>query len=239
MVTTGVPKSTPRPEEVQPGFDSQQPDMAIKKNKALILDEIGKFVYESGILSKTPRSGLWFLGTGAQSVAEHSLRTAYITYALCYLVPEVKKEKAILMALFHDFAEGRTSDLNYVHQRYGRLAENNAFSDIAKSVPFGKEMHELYGEEQAKETLEARIVKDADQLEWLATLREEGVKGNLKAKKWADIAYKRLKTSEGKKLGRILLKIHPDDWWFESSDTWFVDRKQKDQGWNGGKKRKE
>ena len=33
--------------------------------------KIVKFLFEVGILSKTPRSGFHFLGTGEQTVAEH------------------------------------------------------------------------------------------------------------------------------------------------------------------------
>ena len=37
---------------------------------------------------------------------------------------------------------------------------------------------------------------------------------------------KRLKTSVGKKLGKELLNIHPDNWWYNEKDKWFVDRKE-------------
>ncbi len=191
------------------------------------LQSIARFIYEAGILANTPRSGFWFLGTGKQSVAEHLLRTTYIAYALCHLTPEAERSKVILMSIFHDFAEGRTSDLNYVHQRYGRLAESEAFKDIAAEVPFGKEMAEFYTEEQAKKTLEARLVKDADQLEWLATLREEELKGNAKAKAWQKSAFKRLKTPQGQAVGKYLLATHSDSWWFDSEDKWFVSRDPK------------
>ena len=196
----------------------------MKKNE---LQSIAHFIYEAGILSKTPRSGLWFLGTGDQSVAEHLLRTAYIAYALCYLMPKANKEKVILMSIFHDFGEGRTSDLNYVHQRYGRLAEAEAIKDIAANIPFGKEIAAFYREEQAKQTLESKLVKDADQLEWLATMREEELKGNTKARAWGRIAYERLKTKQGKAIGKFLLSTHSDSWWFDENDNWFVSRNPK------------
>lgn len=185
------------------------------------------FIYESGILSKTPRSGLWFLGTGSQSVAEHSLRVAYIGFVLCYLTPKANRDRVIFMSIFHDFGEGRTSDLNYVHQRYGRLAEAHAIDDLAMTVPFGKDIKDAYEEAHAKESIEAKLTKDADNLEWMATLREEETKGNLKARKWAVIANKRLKTPAGKKLGKLILTTHPDGWWFNENDSWFVDRKVK------------
>ncbi len=204
-----------------------------KSNKKTVevYNRIANFIYETNIHSKTPRSGFWFLGSGKQSVAEHLFHTAMITFVLAYFEPKADKNKAVLMALFHDLGEGRTSDHNYVHQRYGRLSELNAITDISKSVPFGNEILELYKEEQDKKTIEAKIVKDADQLEWITTLRDEEIKGNSKAKEWIIIAYKCLKTDAGKKLGKILMKTHPDSWWFSVKDSWFVDRKQKDQKW--------
>jgi len=205
----------------------------MKKNtkKDDVYKQMANFVYETNIHSKTPRSGLWFLGSGNQSVAEHLFHTAMIAYVLARLEPKADKQRVVLMALFHDIGEGRTSDHNYVHQRYGRLAEANAVEDIAQSIPFGTEILELFKEEQERKTLEARLVKDADQLEWVATLRGEEIKGNKKAREWIDIALKRLKTDSGKKLGKMLIKVHPDAWWFDVKDAWFVDRKTKDQKW--------
>lgn len=188
-------------------------------------------MYESGILSKTPRSGLWFLGTGDQSVAEHTMRAAFIGYVLGFLTKGADRDKVMRMCLFHDLGEGRTSDLNYVHQRYGRLAESRAIDDISRSVPFGSDIKAAYQEFEEKQTLEAKLAKDADQLEWLATMREEEAKGNSKARSWATIAYKRLKTDAGKKLGKVLMSTHPDHWWFDEKDNWFVDRKEKHKKW--------
>ncbi|MFA5841087.1 MAG: HD domain-containing protein [Candidatus Paceibacterota bacterium] len=209
--------------------------MAINKKKD-IYQQVTNFVYETAIHSKTPRSGFWFLGSGNQSVAEHLFHTAMIAYALAHLEPKADINKVVLMALFHDIGEGRTSDHNYVHQRYGRLAEAEAVKDISRSIPFGKEILNLFQEEQERKTLEARLVKDADSLEWIATLRGEEIKGNTKTKKWIDIAIKRLKTDNAKKLGKFLMKTNPDSWWFDSKDAWFVDRKEVDKKWGSKKK---
>ena len=195
------------------------------------MKKLADFVYETNIHSKTPRSGLWFLGSGSQSVAEHLFHTTMIAYTLCYLEPKADKNKVILMALLHDIGEGRTSDHNYVHQRYGRLAEHEAVKDIANTLPFGNEILSLFEEEQEKKTIEAKLVKDADNLQWIVTLRNEEVKGNKKAISWIKIAYKRLKTDAGKKLGKIILETNPDSWWFDAGDKWFVDRNKEDKGW--------
>lgn len=207
----------------------------IKKKKTKVnssgsIPPLANFVYEIGILASTPRSGLWFLGTGQQSVAEHLLRTAYITYALSHYTSGIDKYKAVMMALTHDLGEGRTSDHNYVHQKYGRLAESEALADLARTVSFGDDLVSWHAEEQSRLTPEAMLVKDADQLEWIATLRTEEVKGNKKARVWADIAYKRLKTKPGKQLGKELIKTNPDEWWFNAKDKWWVDRKQEKKG---------
>ncbi|MEX0918583.1 MAG: HD domain-containing protein [Candidatus Paceibacterota bacterium] len=202
-----------------------------KKSSKDIYRQITDFIYETGIHSQTPRSGFWFLGSGEQSVAEHLFHTAMIAYALAHLEPKADKRKAVLMALFHDIGEGRTSDHNYVHQRYGRLAEGEAVRDIARSVPFGDEIFALFSEEQDRQSLEAKLVSDADQLEWMVTLRHEEIKGNIKAKEWIAIAGRRLKTKNAKKLAKVIIKTHPDAWWFDGADQWFVNREEKHKKW--------
>jgi putative hydrolases of HD superfamily len=203
--------------------------------KQNVYSQIANFVYETGIHSHTPRSGFWFLGSGSQSVSEHLFHTTMIAYALANLEPKADKNKVILMTLFHDIGEGRTSDHNYVHQRYGRLAEAEAVADISRSLPFGGEILSLVEEEQAKTTLEAKIVKDADQLEWISSLRVEEEKGNTKAHSWIKIASKRLKTKSAKELCKYLISTHPDSWWFNAKDKWFVGRKEKDKKWESKK----
>jgi len=203
-----------------------------KSKKIDAYKQIADFVYETNIHSRTPRSGFWFLGSGDQSVAEHLFHTAMITYALASMIKKADKGKAVMMALFHDIGEGRTSDHNYVHQKYGRLAEAKAVEDISNSLPFGSEILDLFKEEQERKTLEAQIVKDADQLEWIATLRGEEIKGNSKAKHWVKSALLRLKTKEAKKLGKMLVSTHPDAWWYDEKDKWFINREQKYKKWN-------
>src|SRR3989344_2552165 len=86
------------------------------------LSGVVDFLYEAGMLAHTPRSGFFFLGSGEQSVAEHLNRTAYFGYALAHLIGNVNTAKVVEMCMFHDFAEARVSDLNYVHQKYVKSA---------------------------------------------------------------------------------------------------------------------
>ncbi|MDP1690122.1 MAG: HD domain-containing protein [bacterium] len=211
----------------------KKPSKKLSRSRGEVV-QVARFVYETGIHRHTPRSGFWFLGSGEQSIAEHSFRAAFIAYALAHLAKEPDPHRAVLMALAHDLGEGRTGDLNYVHQRYGRLSEKGAFEDLAKTIPFGKELLDLYNEEQGRSTSMAKLVKDADSLEWIASLREEETKGNLKAAQWARDAVRRLKTPEGKRVGKALFAMHPDAWWHDPTDPWFVGRKEKDRKWKDG-----
>ena len=40
------------------------------------MKNLANFLFEVGMLKRTPRTGFQFLGSGAESVAEHSFRTA-------------------------------------------------------------------------------------------------------------------------------------------------------------------
>lgn len=44
------------------------------------MESIADFLFEVGMLCKTPRSGYQFLGSGRESVAEHILRTVFIGF---------------------------------------------------------------------------------------------------------------------------------------------------------------
>ena len=86
--------------------------MAKKINKKENNKKIANFLFEVGMLAKTPRSGFHFLGTGEQSVAEHLSRTSFIGYTLAQMDGKVDTLKVLKMCLFHDISETRISDLN-------------------------------------------------------------------------------------------------------------------------------
>jgi len=170
------------------------------------LKNIANMLFEAGILAKTPRSGFYFLGSGNQSVAEHLNRTVYIGYALAKMNGNVDMEKVLKMCLFHDFHEARTSDLNYVHQKYSNTNEEKAQKDLAETLPFGEEVPELMNEFEERKTAESQIAKDADQIELILSLKELSDLGNDRAKIWTTSALKRLRTEEAKKLAEIIME---------------------------------
>jgi len=192
------------------------------------LKGIVNFLFEVGILSKTPRSGFHFLGSGQQSVAEHLNRTTYIGYVLSVLEGDVDQAKVMKMCLFHDMAEARTSDLNYVHQQYAQVNEKKAIKDLAKTVPFGDDLEELLYEYEKRESKESLIAKDADNLEWILSLKEQVDIGNSRAKTWIPSSVKRLKTKSAQKIAEGILTTSSDEWWFADKESdWWVTRNKK------------
>jgi putative hydrolase of HD superfamily len=194
------------------------------------LKAIADFLFEVGMLKRTPRSGFQFLGTGAETVAEHSLRAAIIGYVLARMSGEFQTERIVLMCLFHDLVEARTGDLNYVNKRYVKADEEAAVRDMTAKLPFGKEIRELAEEFNTAGTSEANLAHDADQLEMILQLKELGDLGNRYAADWITSAVKRLRTDEGKRLARTILNTDFSAWWFkEKNDTWWVhaDRQEK------------
>ena len=192
------------------------------------LKNIINFLFEVGILNKTPRSGFHFLGSGEQSVAEHSYRTAVIGYVLGTLDGQVNVGNILKMCLFHDLAEGRVSDLNYVHQKYTKRHEQKAIDDLAETIPFGKDLRDAFVEHEEKKSPEAVYVKDADNLEWILSLKEQMDIGNSRAQDWITSAVKRLKTKLAQDLVEVILQTDSSEWWFgDKNDEWWVSRNKK------------
>ncbi len=189
---------------------------------------IVNFLFEVGILSKTPRSGFHFLGSGEQSVAEHINRVTYIGYVLATLEKNVDAATVMKMCLFHDLAEARTSDLNYIHQKYTVSDEHKAVKDLAKTLTFGKDILDTLKTYAERTSKEAILAKDADNIEWILSLKEEVDIGNKRAATWIPSAIKRLKTKVARDLAETIMQTNSDDWWFaKKDDQWWISRDKK------------
>lgn len=200
----------------------------MKKIQKTKEDGIVDFLFEAGMLAKTPRSGFSFLGSGSQSIAEHSNRVTYIGFALAQMSQDIDLSKVLQMCMFHDFAEARTSDLNYVHQKYVKSDEHKAIGDLIASLSFGDKIGHILEEYEERKTKESLLAKDADILELILSLKEQYDIGNERANTWIPVAIQRLKTKEGKILGEKIIKTDSDRWWFnDKQDTWWVNRNSK------------
>lgn len=186
------------------------------------MKRIANFLFEAGMLKRTPRTGFQFLGSGAESVAEHIFRTVYIGYTLGHLAGNVDKDRLIKICLFHDLPEARTGDLNYVNKKYVTADEEKAVSDLTDTLPFGDEIRELIMEFLDGRTLEARLAYDADQLEIILALKEYKDLGSTYAGEWLSFAVKRLKTDVARGLAETILETDSSLWWFSDKSDWWI-----------------
>ena len=171
-----------------------------------------QFLHEVGQLRHLPRSGYAFLGSGTESVAEHSCRTAVIAWTLARLTG-VNAERAALMALFHDLGEARVGDQNYVNRRYVMTRERDAVCDAVRGTGLEDDIIGLWDEQEARESPEARLVRDADQLDLLLNLKRELELGNPQARAWMDSVEERLCTDAGRSLAKAIRDGKHTDWW--------------------------
>lgn len=170
--------------------------------------------HEIGMLDATPRSGFAFLGSGSQSVSEHSFRMALIAYSLAKeLDKKVDERKLLLMCLFHDLPEARTGDLNYVNKRYVQANEQQVLDDLRKECRLGPEIAELIEEYRHGETIEARIAHDADQLELMLVLKRELELGNAFAAIWLENARRRIVLEAGQSIASEIVATQSHSWW--------------------------
>jgi putative hydrolases of HD superfamily len=189
------------------------------------IDHIVDFLFESGMLARTPRSWSSFLGSGEQSIAEHMNRVTYIGFTLAQMAGNVDVSKILQMCMFHDFAEARTSDLNYVHQKYAKTDEHKALNDLLSTLTFGNKIHEILEEYEIRKSQESLLAKDADNIEFILTLKEQADSGNERAMTWIPSAVKRLKTKEAQTLAEKIVKTDSDRWWFgDKEDKWWITR---------------
>lgn len=187
------------------------------------LKAIADFLFEVGMLKRTPRSGFQFLGTGDETVAEHSLRCAVIGFVLARMSGELDVGRVVMMCLLHDLVEARTGDLNYVNKRYVKADEEAALRDMTAGLPFGQEIRQLTEEFNARSTAESEAANDADQIEMILQLKELGDLGNRYSRDWISSAVKRLRTEDGKRLARSILNTDFSAWWFKEKDAdWWV-----------------
>lgn len=185
---------------------------------------IADLIYAATMLKLTPRSGYAFLGTGRESVAEHSFGTAFIGMVLAKAA-QADIARVVFLCLTHDLHEAATGDFNYVNHRYDHCDTMRALAHICAGSGQEDFIQNLHGEFCQAQTLEARLANDADQLDFICSLRREEAKGNSFASEWLKTATLRLKTEAGKGLCAAILATSPHHWWYDGVDkSWWINR---------------
>ena len=201
--------------------DTRQTEAALPaERRARLID----LIHEAGMLRHTPRSGYAFLGTGSESVAEHSYRMSVIGLVLARLAG-ADAGRVLELCLFHDLHEARTGDFNYVNHRYDTRRAREALADAVEGTGLEDELLSVHDEFEARETLEARLARDADQLDLICNLKAELDRGNAFAAQWLESAVQRLRTPWAKELAEEALAADHNRWWYGRVDKqWWVER---------------
>jgi putative hydrolase of HD superfamily len=176
------------------------------------------------MLKRTPRSGWQFLaGAASESVADHSFRVAMIAFVLSRLEDDaLDADRVLRLALVHDLPEARTSDLNYMNQKYVQVDEERAAADLVDGLPFAGELDALMEEYRQEKTRESIVAHDADQLELLLQLVEQRDAGVPATESWVPFVLKRLRTDGGRKLAEAILDGDSSRWWFDRDSSWWI-----------------
>jgi len=123
--------------------------------------------------------------------------------------------KVAQMALVHDLGETRTGDVNYLSRMYTARNEQDAMRHSVSGTCIEDLVKALWEEYEARETLEAKIVKDADSLDCDLDLaeRKEAAPSLFAALKPTRIAvYERLYTESARRLFEAIKDSDPHSW---------------------------
>ncbi len=157
-----------------------------------------------------------FLNADFANLAEHQFRVFWIAMVIAANEKGVDTGKVAKMAILHDIAESRTGDVDYLSRQYVKRDEELAIRDMLGGTVLESEFYELWEEYEARETLEAKIVKDADNLDIDFELAEQASKGDalqeVKKEHRQFVADNRLYTETAKRLFKQLKTADPHGW---------------------------
>jgi 5'-deoxynucleotidase YfbR-like HD superfamily hydrolase len=185
------------------------------------LKQMTDLVYEASVVKRLARTGWQIFGDNSEGVGEHSFITAVIAYFLAREISEksaspersrrVNMESVLLMSIFHDFHEGRTGELDKIAKFYTTRYERKANIDIFREND--PALLKLLDEYEDKESLEAKIVYEANVIAFSVEVKLLLEKGNTHAKEWLDANNKRLRLPESIALAKSLAATDSHNWW--------------------------
>jgi putative hydrolases of HD superfamily len=183
-------------------------------------------IQQSGMLMQMPRSHNRNLGYSYDTVASHSFHVALIAYCISRMEGCTHEEglQAIAMGIFHDLAEARTGDLDFISKNYAVVDEEKAVEDQFANIEFGDDMKKVVEEYEERQTLVSKCAKDADAVEQVYQEWVLSWQGHRLAEKWfqGDFIHRlpSLRTESAKKLLLSMRDSNPHEWWWSE----FVDK---------------
>jgi len=145
-------------------------------------DKLLELLLEAATLKRMPRNGWGMRGVPhVESVAEHSFGTAFVALVLAEALAaepgneqggRLDVEQVLIMALLHDLAEVRLTDLpvsavRLIPPEVKSQAEAAAIGDLLAPLPVAGQLAALWQAFEDGSSPEGRLVRDADKLEMM------------------------------------------------------------------------
>jgi putative hydrolase of HD superfamily len=178
-----------------------------------------QFLYEVAALRNIRRQWGRFLNTDFDNIAEHHFRVMWTALVIARHEKAGDIEKIMKMALVHDIAEGRTGDADYITRLYTERKEDEAIKDMLKNTSLEEEFLSIWREYEERESIESKIVKDADNIEIDFELLEQEAKGSRLPEAFHDtrvfVGENKLYTKSAKKMWQAVRDSDPTDWFIK------------------------
>lgn len=173
------------------------------------------FLYEIGSLRHLVRTWTQFVRSDVANVSEHLYRVIWIALIIAKHEKVKNTDKIIKMALVHDITESRTGDVHYMSRQYVDRHEEMAIEDIMAGTSIDIEFINLWHEYEDRKSIEAKIVKDADNLDPDLELNELPIDKRLRAgfqNIRAKSVAKNFYTKTASAMWKELQTSNPHDW---------------------------
>ncbi len=175
-----------------------------------------EFLFEIGSLRNMDRGWKQHLAMECANNIEHTFRVVFLALLIARKEGCKNEEKIIKMALVHDLAESRTLDFSYIQKVYINADEKRATEDLFKNTNLADLNRNTLEEYEKRKTLEAKIIKDADNLDIDLELKELEERGSKIPEKFAEyrkiIRNEKLYTDSAKELWDLIQEVDVADW---------------------------
>lgn len=178
------------------------------------IDKITNFFFEVATLRRLTRSHRQMISEVSDNIADHSFRVAIIGMILAEL-EKCDTNKVLKMCLFHDVAEARIGDANFLNKQYLELDEEGARRDQMEDLPGADEILEILEEFEERTSKESIVAKDADLLDQMILQQEYFYKDEHNHDKWQSHTQRYLKTESAKKLAKKIKETNPFEWLYQ------------------------
>ena len=181
------------------------------------LNKTANFFFEIASMRRIKRAHSQVIHEADDNISDHSFRVAVIGMILAKM-ENCDTNKVLGMCLFHDVAEIRIGDANFINQQYSDLHEEEAREDQMKDLPIADEVLEFLREFEQRESKESVVAKDADLLDQMVLQREYFYKDQHNHEIWQNHTGKSLNTESAKKLAQKIRESNPFEWLYQLAE---------------------